>query len=119
MILRQGDLTFIRIGDAPKRRKKPAVPAVPARLANGELSGHWHVAHNATVARERDGRYILTVPGPVPAIVRVEPDAHAHRHAPIELPPGRYEIPGVADGPSIHLGQREYVAGAVARAVAD
>ena len=116
MILRQGDLTFIRIGDAPMRRKKPTTPA---RLADGELSGHWHVADNATVTREKDGRYILTVPGPKPAIVRVEPEAHAHRHAPIELPPGRYEIPGVADEKSIHLGQREYVAGTVARAVAD
>ena len=115
MILRQGDLTFLRIGDAKPAEVSPS----PVTLALGELSGHWHEAVGGTVERTEDGRYVLNVPGPRPAIVRVQPESHAGRHEPIEVPPGQYEIPGVPSDDSIWVGQAEYVPGAVPRAAGD
>lgn len=109
MILRQGDLTFIRIGDAmPDAQPSPR----PVKLAEGELSGHWHEVTGATVAQV-DGRYVVNVPGPTPALVRVQPESHAGRHDPIELAPGQYEIPGVPSDDSIWVGQAEYSPAAI------
>lgn len=113
-IFRQGDLTFIFDGAAEAGPVSP-----PAILARGEESGHWHTLVGGTVHREGDGRYVVNVPGPAPARVVVEPATHAERHEPIELPPGRWVVPGVADRESIHVGQREYVPRAVPRPAGD
>lgn len=109
MILRQGDLTFLRIGDAT-----PDAPTTTrsVKLAEGELSGHWHEVTGATVDRV-DGRYVVNVPGPTPAVVRVQPESHAGRHEPIELAPGTYEVPGVPSDDSIWIGQAEYSPAAI------
>lgn len=102
-IFRQGDLAFIRVSDAPTA----TVIGDPAVIARGESSGHWHTLKGGVVSREDNDLYV-DVPGPDHADVVVEPAAHASRHAPITLPPGRYRIPGVPDQAAKWLGQREY-----------
>ena len=101
MIYRQGDLTFIRTGDTAGSEPLPT----PTKLAEGDLSGHWHEVTGATVLRVGD-KYVLDVP--VKAVVQVQPATHAGRHAPVTLPAGRYEVPGVPSDVSVWVGQREY-----------
>lgn len=103
MILRQGDLAFIRTGDAAPG----TAPEKPVVLAKGETSGHWHTLKGGVVSFEDNDMFVV-VPGPGNATVVVEPAAHASRHAPIELPPGRYRVPGTPDKASKWVGQREY-----------
>ena len=101
-IYRQGDLTFILRGDPV------AGPDAKDRiLALGEESGHWHEAVGGIVVDQMvEGVRFLDVFEETVIVVR--PDNHAHRHEPVVLPPGRYEIPGQADTRSRWLGQREY-----------
>ena len=101
LIIRQGDLTFIRQGDSTG-----TAPVATAALALGEESGHWH---------EAVGRFVDRMDGDVRILdvfeattIRVQPASHAHRHAAVTLPPGRYVIPGQPDARSKWLGQREY-----------
>lgn len=105
MIIRQGDISFIRTGDSTGTE-----PATPTILAKGEESGHWHTLIGGTVSRV-NGEYIVDVPHE--ATVVVEPATHASRHAPIVLPAGRYLVPGTPSPESIHIGQREYTPEAI------
>lgn len=101
-IYRQGDLTFIRTGEA--RHGEPTPSAI---LALGEESGHWHqvVAGSVIDTFTADGRTLDVL---TEARIEVRPESHAHRHEPLTLPPGRYTIPGQPDARSKWLGQREY-----------
>lgn len=101
IIIRQGDLTFIRKGDITGTSAETT-----ATLALGEESGHWHEAVGRFVDRMEGGTRILDVFDAT--TIRVQPMSHAHRHAAVTLPPGRYVIPGQPDDKSKWLGQREY-----------
>jgi hypothetical protein len=78
-VYRQGDVALIRIGDAPA-----SSPPVPARLASGEDSGHWHEIAGVIAGD------LVTVPEP--AQLRCQPAAQEWRHEPIDVPPGQYRV---------------------------
>lgn len=105
MIIRQGDLAFIRLSEPSTTPSD--TPQEPVVIARGETSGHWHTLKGGTMHREDNDLYI-DVPGPEDAVVVVEPVSHAARHAPVSLPPGRYRVPGMPDKDAIWIGQREY-----------
>lgn len=111
MIIRQGDVTLVRKGNAPKTSEKPKTVI----LAKGEESGHWHAA-TGIIDRIVEGRRTIIVPEPTTMVV--EPASHANRHEPVEIPAGEYEVLGVPDNASIWLGQREYTP-EIVRAVGD
>jgi len=101
-IIRQGDLAFVRVGDAQTDGESR-----PLILAHGEQSGHWHETHGGTVCDivQGDIRYLDVIET---TQIVIRPESHAGRHAPITLIPGRYRIPGQPDATSLWLGQREY-----------
>jgi hypothetical protein len=114
VIYRQGDLCFVRVGPVPEATSSAISTAI---LALGEESGHWHEAVGRFVDRvEADGTRFLEVVSSTTIIVR--PESHTHRHEPIVLPPGRYQVPGQLDTRSKWLGQREYTPGGI-RGAAD
>lgn len=112
IVLRQGDLTLIRVGPVPDTYPAPKAEV----LAEGETSGHWHELVCSVVPAtwsldllatdlvgERRG---IVVPEPAELVVRGMPG----RHETVAIPPGTYEVIGA---------QREYVPGAVPRRMDD
>jgi len=74
-------------------------------LAVGEESGHQHVLKG--VEFQSGGRRLIQVGDNAQMVVA--PETMAWRHAPIDVPPGTYEV----------IIEREYVAPAVERRVED
>jgi len=81
MIVRQGDVTLIRVAD----RYPEGEPAEHV-LAVGEESGHWHAIR--AVLEEADGVRLVTVREPTEVRVEGQPG----RHPPILLQPGTYRV---------------------------
>lgn len=85
-LYRQGDVLLIRVDAPPAGARKRDRRGERIVLALGEATGHAHAVEDLHVeAYERDGQLYLRIPNE-PALLRHE------EHAPIELPPGSYEV---------------------------
>lgn len=86
LIIGQGDVSLVRIGDA-RRTKKKDVKAVT--LAIGEESGHSHVLKAGVLTIEKStGKKYLDVPQETQVVVEGMP----WRHTALTVPAGRYEL---------------------------
>jgi hypothetical protein len=120
-IIRQGDLTFIRVSDDKAGSVTEAYKASqnPSRitvLALGESSGHCHECEEAIGEWILDDERFLVVEQETRVVIN--PLAQRGRHAPVNLEPGVYLVPGMSDLLSKWIGQREYSPEAV-RGVTD
>ena len=92
MIYRQGDVLLRRVETDTDKMEREEPKAGRFILAEGEATGHAHTieADSVVLYRSKDGKRV---------IVADEGAVVEHQeHAPITLPPGRYEI----------IRQREY-----------
>lgn len=106
---RQGDVLICRVDEIPAMAKEQKRDRGRVVLAYGESTGHAHAFHGSRVTLYADtgsgsgGRRFLRVTGDAPEALTHE------EHSPILVPPGEYEV----------LGQREYIAPELTRAVVD
>lgn len=111
MIIRQGDLTLVSVDNTPT----VVGEAKTQVLALGEESGHWHSIASSIITDIEGERFVTVTED---STLQVEPESHAYRHAPIQVPKGTWKVLGEKDEKSIWLGQREYTPEAIRR-VAD
>lgn len=83
MIIGQGDITLIRVGDAEAVEGLTA----PVTLAVGEESGHSHVLTAGILVQRGDRKYLN-----VPQDAKVEVQGMPWRHTPLDVPAGLYEL---------------------------
>lgn len=102
-IYRQGDVLLVRVNEVPAEAKEVKPEHGRIVLAHGEATGHTHAildTERVTLLMLEMKRYLK---------VEKKVALKHEEHAPIELPPGQYEV----------IRQREYVPKELPRYVAD